>query len=196
MKLVYGWGINDSPPSYTIVNGKKVKCPYYSDWSHVLERALSEKLKIRQPAYVDCTIDPRWQRLSDFKRWVDEQPNRDWRNCHIDKDILVDGNKHYGPDTCCYVGFELNMFLTDRAALRGQYPVGVYFEKDSGKFKSQICDPFTGKKVNLGRFLTPEEAHIAWKIRKSEYATTYAESVEDFRLKQALINRFKDDKIG
>jgi hypothetical protein len=194
MKLVYGWGINDSPPSYTKVDGKKIKCPYYSDWHHVLERSLSEKFKIRQPTYVGCTVDYRWQRLSDFKRWVDSQPNRDWHTCHLDKDILVEGNKHYGPDTCCYVSFELNMFLTDRGALRGQYPVGVYFEKDSGKFKAQICNPFTGKKVNLGRFLTPEEAHLAWKERKCEYAATYAESMEDVRLKQSLLNKFKHDK--
>lgn len=191
-KLVQGWGINDlDKPTSTVVNGSRKVCPYYKDWGHVLGRVFSPFIGRRENTYIGCTVDDAWQYRSNFHLWVDSQPNHDWKNCHLDKDILFKDNKHYGPTTCVYVPFDLNMFLTDRGNARGEYPLGVYLEKDSGKFKAQVNNPFTNKKVNLGRYSCPEAAHLAWKIAKHELACMWADKQEDIRISEALRNRFK-----
>lgn len=44
--------------------------------------------------------------------------------------------------------------------------LGASFDKYSNKYKSQIC--INQKKINLGRFNTPEEAHQAYLTAKRE----------------------------
>lgn len=49
---------------------------------------------------------------------------------------------------------------------------GVTLEKESGKWRAQITS--MGKKYNLGRFLTPEEAHEAYCKAAKEYFGEFA----------------------
>lgn len=118
-KLAFGWGVADAEYTITqkedlpILNGKRRQkvlwiCPYYSRWRNMLRRCFDSKYHKNQPTYKGCTVHEGWKYLSNFIKWVDSQPNRDWENCHLDKDFLVEGNKHYSPDTCVYVPKSLN----------------------------------------------------------------------------------------
>ena len=49
---------------------------------------------------------------------------------------------------------------------------GVYFEKESGKWKAQIS--VMGKRKNLGRFDKPELAHMAYRKAASIYHGEFA----------------------
>lgn len=53
----------------------------------------------------------RWKYLSNFKKWYDEHYVEGW---HLDKDILMQGNKFYSPETCCFVPFEINVLFRRR----------------------------------------------------------------------------------
>jgi hypothetical protein len=199
-KLVYGWGINDV--DYRIVenvelpkvNGKRCQrqvwtCPYYDDWKKMLLRCLHPKEHQRRPTYKDCTVESEWKYLSNFVKWVDFQPNKGWKDCQLDKDFLIEGNKHYGPETCVYIPRALNLFIVNRANHRGDYMLGVHYDPKHSKknpFSAQCSNPFIKTSSNIGLFNTELEAHKAWQAKKHEYALKLADMQDDERVAKRL----------
>jgi hypothetical protein len=149
--LIYGVGLNDLDRTITRkVGDKRVSCPIYAAWHHMLERCYSEKWHNKYPTYTSCSVVKDWLRLSSFERWMLTQ---DWQGKQLDKDFLYPDNKLYSPDTCVFIDQRLNKFLTDRSALRGAHPLGVCKHKDGG-FVAACWDPFKGIKEYLGIFKT------------------------------------------
>lgn len=194
----FGWGINDvnySVTRYAIVDGKYKQvwmCQYYADWKEILKRCFNEKLHQKHPTYKNCTIYEGWKYLSNFIKWVDSQPNRDWQNCSPDKDLLIVGNKQYSPDTVVYIPAALNRFILDRGNDRGELMIGVCPNHHKDKpYQAQCSNPFNKRKGGyIGVFITELEAHLAWKAKKHEYACKLAESQEDPRVAEALRSRY------
>lgn len=189
-KLVYGVGINDA--NYFVSkkeNGKKVWCcPYYRTWKDMLARAYSDKYKQKQPTYQGVTVCEEWHSFMNFRSWMETQ---DWEGKHLDKDILVQGNKVYSPTTCVFVDGVVNLFLGDSAAARGEWPIGVHWYGRNQKFMSQCNNPFSRKRECLGYFHCPNQAHLAWKARKYELACQLADLQTDERVAEALRTRYK-----
>lgn len=107
-----------------------------------------------------------WRDFQKFASWYSENAVSGW---HMDKDIL--GGRVYSPETCVFVPREVNQMLTDNAVNRGALPIGVYFEKASGKYKAQ-CSYLVGsekKSKNLGRYSNPRDAHSAYVEFKSNW---------------------------
>ena len=196
-KLVYGFGINDADyviDKREIINGKRVvvwKCPFYTSWSGMLQRCYSEAYHHKKPTYRGCKVCDEWLIFSNFKRWMEQQ---DWQGKHLDKDLLVTGNKVYSPDTCVFIHRKINSFVTDNSSVRGQYMVGVCWFKQYNKFRADCHNPFTGKQDYLGLFTDELEAHLAWKAKKHEFACQLADSeyVTDERLANALRTRYNE----
>ena len=115
---------------------------------------------------------------------------QEWQGKVIDKDLLIQGNKVYGPDTCIFITQSLNKFTLDAASNRGDQPVGVSFAKDRQKYHARCCNPFTGKTENLGYFSDPMTAHQAWKSRKHEISCKLAEQQSCMRLAKSLRERY------
>lgn len=171
-------------------NGKTVwVCPYYSRWKNMIYRSTSDKLHTRYPTYKDTTICDEWLSLSNFRYWMKQQ---DWEGKHLDKDLLIQGNKHYSPTTCVFVDQQVNKFLLAADSIRGEFPVGVYYDRKKKRFVAQCSDPFTGKTSKIGLFHTAVEAHQAWKKRKHELACQLADLQTDSRVADALRTRFID----
>ena len=104
-----------------------------------------------------------------FYDWCQEQTgfgkvDEKGRYWQLDKDLLFIDNKTYSETTCVFVPQEINKFFTDRCNDRGDYPVGVYFHKASGKFKAQCA--VNSKRQYLGLFDTPDEAFTVYKTFK------------------------------
>lgn len=192
-KLIHGVGVNDSKDKVVErinVDGRLVKiweCPVYRVWADMLARCYSRKSKSRHPTYENCTVDDKWHLFSEFKSWMLAQ---EWEGMAIDKDILSSGIKIYGPENCVFVSKKLNNFTTDRLNDRGEWPVGVNWNKASNKFESRCCNPFTSKRDHLGFFDTPQEAHEAWRKKKHDHACRYADMQKDQRVAQALRTRY------
>lgn len=197
-KLVYGVGINDADyvtqKNETIgyVDGKQKRkvvwfCPYYNTWKNILERCYSAKKQERYPTYIGCTVSDEWLTFSNFKSWMERQ---DWEGKQIDKDILFEGNKIYSADTCVFVTKMVNMFTIDRGAARGEWLIGVHWDKARANFRASCNNPFTKKIEKLGRFTCEKQAHKAWLKRKLELAHEVAEIQTDPRVAKALIDRY------
>lgn len=179
--LLYGIGVNDSSEPVTKkVNGKRVwMCPIYKYWQAMFGRCYN------QPTYRGCTVHEDWHFYSKFKEWVLTQ---DWVGKHLDKDILIEGNKIYSPDTCVFVNRLTNCFILDKSKARGKNKIGVSHNGIS--YVAYCHDPFKRYKNYLGTFKTEDEAHEAWLSKKLEYAYEVVELESDFRVKEAIINRY------
>lgn len=152
--------------------------------------------KHKDRVYSGISIHKEWRYLSKFIEWVDSQPNKDWQNCDLDKDILVFGNKHYSPETCVFITSELNVFATERSSDRGEYLIGVDYVRKSGKYRAQCSNPWgrtkSERRGRIGLFPTEEDAHFAWKAKKHEYSCKWADLQSDPRVAQALRTRYAD----
>ena len=201
-KLVHGVGVNDA--NYAVVkfetigyvNGKQKQkrvwaCPFYITWSGMLKRCYSSKLHERRPTYIGCSVSDDWLTFSNFRSWMMTQ---DWQDKHLDKDLLIEGNKVYGPDTCVFVSRMVNNFTLDSGSARGELLIGVTWHKPKEKFLSQCSNPFTKKNEHQGYFDCEQEAHEAWLKRKLELAYELAAIQEDSRVATALINRYSNYK--
>lgn len=199
VKKVHGVGANDCGYPVSIfgtVSGKSRRlwmCPYYSTWCSMLNRCYNTKTQARYPTYIGCTVAPEWLSFSAFRAWMLTQ---DWEGKHLDKDLLVIGNKLYSPEMCVFVPGKLNTFLNDCGSARGDWPVGVDLHKSSGKFRANCCNPLTGKREYLGLFGCPDSAREAWRARKHELALRYADQQTDPRIAQALRARYATKPEG
>lgn len=199
-KLLYGVGINDA--EYVVqkwetigyVNGKRKRrlvwrCPYYQTWKSMFERCYSVKYQERKPTYKGCIVSKEWLTFSNFRSWMEKQ---DWEGMQLDKDLLLEGNKVYSAETCVFVSSTVNKFTNNNGAKRGEWLIGVYWDKGAGKFRSLCCNPFTNKQENLGLFKCELEAHKTWLRRKLELAHELATIQADPRVAKALIEQYSD----
>lgn len=197
-KLVYGVGVNDAEYPIDLRDvwyecGKKKQkvlwiCPFYRKWTSMLERCYSEKCQQKYPTYKGCSVCQEWLTFSNFKAWMERQ---DWKDKHLDKDILFPGNKVYSPDTCVFVEQRVNKFLNEHNAARGEYMIGVDWYKPSKKFRAS-CTNGSGKNKHLGYFTSEVDAHKAWLDYKLKLAYQLASEQTDARIAKALIERYEN----
>lgn len=173
-KKVHGVGINDSD----------VRDSFYWTWVAMLDRCYNPKVKPRNVTYAGCTVAPEWLTFSNFKAWMLRQP---WQGCHLDKDILFPGNRIYSPETCVFITPQTNTVLSDCARARGDYPIGVSYDKSRGLFLSRVRRQMVT--YNLGRFSDPMDAHAAWQREKAKIIREIAEQQVDWRVGAALLAR-------
>lgn len=197
-RLVHGVGVNDADyvtekkETIGYVNGKQKQklvwiCPYYRVWRSMLERCYSTKYQENRPTYKGCSVSEDWLTFSVFKSWMEAQ---DWEGKQLDKDLLFVGNKAYSAETCVFVTQMVNKFANGNGAIRGEWLIGVCWNKERGKFQSSCHNPFTKKPESLGYFTCELEAHEAWLKRKIELAHELAAIQTDERVAEALINRY------
>lgn len=182
-KKVYGIGVNDID-----LPAKEIES--YPTWASMLQRCYSQKCQDSKPTYIGCSVHEGWHLLSVFHEFYTKHYKPGYQ---LDKDILFPENKRYSPDTCIFVPAWVNLFVIDRAAKRGTYPIGVC--KKGDKFLAQI--KVNGKDKHLGYFTTPEQAHTAWKQAKRQQVIDRQQELDqiDPRLFQALLARYTDNVI-
>lgn len=139
----------------------------YQLWNNMINRCYNSSLAHIHPTYVDCVVSEDWRYLSKFKEWCNQQIGFDQVGWQLDKDILVKGNKVYSEDTCCFVPPEINTLFTKADRIRGKYPIGIYEDKQAGKFKVRIS--VEGKQKHVGRYYCEKEAFYAYKVAKEQY---------------------------
>lgn len=204
-KNLDGWRIyyniavydSDTKPSWyeTTAKGKKVRVynPYAAKWLGMLERSLSSKFKQSNPSYSNTTVCKEWLTFSNFKAWVDSQPNRDWVNLQLDKDLKFRNNDEYNKDSCIFVTQKVNTFVTNNKSRRSGL-LGVTKFDQPRAYLASCRNPFTLVQEKLGYFYTEREAHLAWKNRKHELALQLADLQDCEIVKEILCQMYSPDK--
>lgn len=158
-------------------------------WRDMMDRCYEGKY----PSYINCYVNDYWHDFQNFAKFYIECPYRQtgWQ---LDKDILVKGNKEYGPDTCCFVPVDINGYMKTNSNRRGDYPIGVKLSYLRNSYESRVRD-FDGKQILLGKYATPELAFEAYKSTKENVIKQKAEFWKDQicpKVYHALLN-FKVD---
>lgn len=185
---IHGVGINDA--DYTVyknVMGRIVCCPFYRVWKEMIRRCYCEKTKKTNKSYADVVVAEEWHTFSNFKYWMETQ---DWEGKQLDKDLLSTGVKIYSKETCIFISKELNLALSGEFNSKRELPTGVVFDKGVKKYRASFRNKYTGKSEYLGIYLTPEEAHNVWKIRKKKYIMELAKQESNIRIAEAINNRY------
>lgn len=142
---------------------------YYKTWRSMLDRTLGSVYKNKYPTYKGCVVCDEWLTLSNFKAWFESAENGYIEGYHLDKDILVKGNKVYSPQTCCFVPHEINTLFSRKT--NGSLPIGV---NRSGDFFTASMS-INYRKKHIGYYPTIEEAFYAYKDAKERYIKEIAE---------------------
>ena len=187
-------GVNNNGKYRSAVKGKVTK--EYRSWNNLISRISNKKQLEKYPNYKNCSICEDWLIFDNFAKWHEENYYEiDNETMCLDKDILIKGNKIYSPETCIYVPNSINVLFTKSNKARGDFPIGVYYERDSGKFKSQLSYQehrnSKKKRKNLGRFENYEDAFNKYKIEKEKYIKIVADRYKDeipLKLYNAMYN--------
>lgn len=191
LPTVCGVGFNNSgkyPATEFTERGTRLT-KAYSTWNGMLKRCYDEAHRHKSPTYSGCTVHASWHYYQEYARFFYEDPYRQdgW---HIEKDILVKGNKEYGPETCVFAPIEINSFVNKLQNTRGDLPLGVSYKKANKRYSS-CCRDGAGKLIHLGYFSNPEDAFLAFKEKKEDLARIIADRWKnqiDPRLYHALYN--------
>lgn len=168
---VYGKGYLGIGRHEATKNGKHT--PARVTWMGMLKRCYDPKAHIKHPTYVGCSVAEEWLCFQTFADWFEQQCREDgWQ---LDKDLLVEGNKVYGPETCMFVPQEVNSLFGDCGAARGVFPIGV--SREGKGFKAQLSK--RGKLEYLGCFTTVRQAQVAYSNAKANHVLDLLET--DFR---------------
>jgi hypothetical protein len=184
---VYGVGIvgvGKYKTGYTGVDGQ-----LYRAWNGMVQRCYSRdgNFLLENPTYINATMDETWLQYQVFGDWYYNQVGC-CDKTHVDKDLLMKGNKHYGPNTVVLVPPAINMFLVGNDADRGIYPKGVTAH---GKGWRAQCSLGRGSKHRAVLVYSVQEAWLQYKVVKEGYAKTLAAKWQfqiDPRAYQALMS--------
>ena len=182
---LYGVGVVGD--ASTIIDGVVLKeCKL---WRGIIARCYNSGIHKNSPTYKDCSVSENFKYYPYFQEWCNKQIGFNEDGWHLDKDILIKGNKVYSEDTCCFVPQEINGLFIKRDAARGDLPIGVWYHKRDRKYAAQVSR--FKEKIRLGCFSTPEEAFYTYKTAKELYIKDIANKWKDQvdpRVYEALMN--------
>lgn len=168
----------------------------HSVWASMLIRAYDQDYKDWKPSYREVSVSKDWLNFQNFAEWCNSQKGF-FEKYHLDKDLLLSGNKTYSPSACRFVPAYVNTILTTSARIRGEYPIGVH--KIAGSkikpYSVQIKNGGLEKSPRyLGIYATPLDAHKVWQEAKAVQIelviSRYAEEkVFDMEVADALMCR-------
>lgn len=172
---LYGIGINDA---IITTNGHGKELESVRTWKHMFHRVYGSN----HPSYSDCTIHPDWHTFSNFNDFYQKNYKPGFQ---LDKDILVEGNRIYGPDTCCFVPPYINGCListskSNKGVARGVSKVQTRPKQYNARFS------IGNGKLKTKAFITEYEAIEWYNAEKRKY-------VKSLAVKAFLANEINSD---
>ena len=188
---VYGIGVLGT--KYPVSDGG-IDTKDYALWKNMLQRCYSDAYKKKYQTYEGCEVSDKFKSYEYFYEWCHKQigfGNEGNGNLfHLDKDLLIKGNKVYSESTCVFIPKEINSLLTKSNTSRGEHLIGVCWDKAKNAFKAQVRKN-KGKSEHLGLFNTELEAFHAYKQAKEchikEVANKWKDKI-DPKAYKALMN--------
>ena len=184
---VYGVGVTGTKYPITVDD---VITKEYVLWRGMLKRCYSDVYKKRYPTYEGCKVSNKFKNYEYFYEWCHKQIGFDVKGWHLDKDLLIKGNKVYSEDSCIFIPSEINLLLVKNTASRGEHLIGVYWHNKRKAFEARVRKN-KGKQEYLGLFKTEIEAFNAYKTAKESFIKEQANEWKDRidpRAYEALMN--------
>lgn len=174
-RLVYGVGVYEKGEYTSSVNNRLTR--EYLTWVNMIRRCYCPKNLSRRPSYAGCSVDPRFHEFQRFMAWAENQVGAFADGFHLDKDLLMKGNRVYSPDVCIFLPQRINSALVSQAKARGKLPLGVRKSKFGRFFARGRFD--NKREVCLGTYDTIDEAFSAYRLAKRQECRRLAEQFKD-----------------
>lgn len=162
---VCGIGYIGVGPYRSRINHKPTRS--YSTWRNMLSRVYKPFNDALARNYSGTSVHPHWHNFQNFAEWYHQQIDHFGLVEHVwdlDKDLLVPGNRIYGPFTSCMIPKQVNVTFVDHAFARGNLPLGVM---RNGKGFTPCIGSF-GKNRKIGTYRTITEAQLIYWEHKFE----------------------------
>lgn len=147
----------------------------YYVWRSMLLRCYDEGQKHKHQSYFGIsTVCEEWHNFQTFSEWFYEN-YYDVGNerLHIDKDILIPGNKIYYPEACILVPQRINMlFMNMKKKKVSGLPNGIR-QTPNGKYHAEYNNQ------SLGTYVTVDEAYSAYANAKENKIKEVAEEYKN-----------------
>jgi hypothetical protein len=176
-------------------SGAKAQHPTKSGsvWTRMRDRCFVGGYQQRKHArYAGCYMSDDFWDFQKFVRWFQQQKGYEQGGYHLDKDLLVRGNKCYSSETCCYIPAMLNMFLVNQHSSKSNHMIGAHYHTRLSKWGSSLS--VNGEIKFLGYFESELDAHREYVVEKELEAKRWANRlingefpVED-KVIEALLN--------
>ena len=167
---------NASGVGYAGCPGSKTSSDAHKRWLHMLTRCYSEYSLKEKPSYIGCSVCEEWHNFSNFRKWYEEHEYQINKSVMcLDKDILFQHNREYGPSTCAIVPVYVNNAILLKEASRSKLPVGVAYEEKNGKYYAHYTKQKKKQYVD-----TPEEAFAIYKKLKEDNLVYFAEKLAGY----------------
>lgn len=173
---VYGIGYLGAP---IVADQDPLRIFIKNVWRGIFSRCYDTTKQNQKHTYRDCTVDKEWHNLQNFKSWCLIQMNSGFyqEGWELDKDLLIRGNKTYGPKTCVFLPERLNQLLQVKKNSEYNWLPGVNYDKARKLFKSEVN--FDGKRYYLPRRQTELESFLDYKELKEKLVQADAENWKD-----------------
>lgn len=162
---------------YGGIRGEKELSRHYKHefdiWWGILRR-INEHDKF--PLYKDVEICEEWYIFKNFIEWLKTQSNYKYLKennirFEVDKDIKINNNKLYSPNSCYVVPNYINSMVESKKSMfkGGKYPIGITVDKRQKNIIYIARVSEYGKKVEVGRSKVLREAMYMYKKEKERY---------------------------
>ena len=124
----------------------------YIVWNGMMGRCYRPTTPAAKKTYEGCYVCDEWHTFKTFQKWYVENYRL---GCELDKDLAIENNKCYSPDTCYFVPSGLNVLIM---------PNATGYTKKRERFAARVKRG--NKQYNLGTFDTAEEARAEYLKHK------------------------------
>lgn len=151
-------------------------------WDDMLKRCYGSREE--NPSYEGCTVHKDWHNFQNFAAWFEKNYPLNYKESLVlDKDLLIPGNKIYGPDTCCLIPYLINHQFKETKRGASNLPIGI------GKEHKMYIAKLNryGVKYTLGSSHYLKEAVEMRRLTKQEYIKELAERFKPILSKKVYI---------
>lgn len=178
---VYGIGyLGEGKYSKDIKKYRKI----YDKWHGMMTRCYSEKYQKDNPTYKNCKVCDKWLCFQNFAEWYTrhyyEIPGE---VMHLDKDILIHGNKIYSPETCLIVPDVINLLFVKSDKTRGNTLIGTSELKEN-RVKSFMGSCSYNNKSCNEYFKYEHNAFLWYKLNKELVIQSIANEYKQYLPKE------------
>lgn len=151
------------------------KLPAYHCWKHMIVRCYSKNYHSTRETYSDCSVADSWKNFTVFEKWYNENHIDGY---HLDKDLLVQGNRVYSEETCCFIPSWVNSLIVEKSKIVEGCEAGVTRRKKKGTnvYNGLYNVQYAG--VYLNRTNSLEEANSLYKEFKKLHFELLADKCE------------------
>ena len=156
-------------------------------WKQMMDRCYNKNCNnYKYYGEKGVTVCKEWHNYDNFKKWYDEHiyELKD-ETVHLDKDILIENNKIYSPETCIFVPNKINQIFKNYETKRRDLPIGVIYNEDSKKYIVRMS--INGKNKHIGSFKTKDEAYDCYLKKRRNTTIETIESYKDRIPKEVYI---------